>query len=646
MRWLWAGALTCVCLVSCGGDDGGGGSHTGGKAGTGATGGGGTSGSGGTGATGATGGTSGGSGGTGGSAGTCAQASECPVPAQECLEAACVAGSCGTAPLAVGTPAKTQVAKDCQRVDCDGAGATQIANDDTDIDDDGNPCTVDGCSAGAPVHTPVAVGTACNSTGQCDAQGQCVECLTATDCGAATDCAAPSCDNGKCGVKNSAVGTPVALQTSGDCKLKVCDGSGGAQEQTDATDVPDDSNTCTTDSCVNGAPTHTPQAGAACGTSGVCNSQGQCVGCNSPADCTGTDDFCKTKICTNNVCGVAFTAANTPLPGASQAAGDCVTLVCNGSGASQPIAAPSDVPVDGNACTLDQCSGSTPQNPPESAGTACTTGGGKVCDGAGQCVGCNTAADCAAPSGFPCVVATCTSAKQCGTSNAAANTPCGGGTCASGVAQLQDKCDGSGACVDGGSANCTPYVCGPTACTSSCANDNGCASSFACDTGLAVCTNGPKCTDYCNTIMANCTGTNQQYFSLAACLASCADLPKGATTDTGGDSVGCRTYHAVNAASGPVVHCPHAGPGGAGVCGPNCDGFCNIALAACTGANQVYSSMAQCLTECATFPTSPTYNSSVTTGNSFACRMYHLTNATLSPAIHCSHIGAASPVCQ
>ena len=131
---------------------------------------------------------------------------------------------------------------------------------------------------------------------------------------------------------------------------------------------------------------------------------------------------------------------------------------------------------------------------------------------------------------------------------------------------------------------------------------------------------------------AACTGTNQQYFSLQACLQTCAKLPKGSASDVGGNSVGCRTYHAGAAVSGPVVHCPHAGPTGAGVCGGNCESFCTVALATCTGANQVYSSMSQCTAECATFNTSPAYNASITTGNSFACRMYHLTNATLDPA--------------
>jgi hypothetical protein len=634
MRWV-VGVLVVSCvLFACGGDDASNGTKSGGGSGGGAASGG--AGSGGTSGTGA----SGGTGGSGGASG-CSSASECPAPASECSQAACKNGACGEEPVASGTPVSSQTAGDCQIEVCDGAGSTQTANDDTDIPDDGDPCTTDTCNAGAPQNTPLAVGTACNGAGYCDAQGACVACLVDSDCGTATDCATPTCVSGACSTSFVADGTATSTQTAGDCKAEVCDGSGGVKTQDDDGDVPDDNNVCTTDSCSAGVASHVPSAGASCGT-GVCDSSGQCVGCTAPSDCPGTDDFCKTRTCASNVCGFSFTANGTALPAAQQTAGDCKTLACDGSGNAASSAAPSDVPVDGNECTSDVCTGSTPSNPPKSTGTSCAGG---VCNGAGACVGCITAADCGTPSGYPCVTATCTS-STCGTSNAAANTPCGGGTCSGGVATLQDKCDGAGACIDGGTQSCAPYVCGPSSCTSSCASDAGCAGGYACDTALAKCTNGPKCTDYCNTITANCTGSNQMYFSAQACVASCADLPKGAVSDTAGNSVGCRGYHAGLAAGDPVTHCPHASPAGAGVCGANCEGFCSIALLACTGAQQVYSSMSQCLTECGTFPTSPPYDASVTSGNSFACRMYHLTAATLDPATHCAHIGASSPVCQ
>ncbi len=575
---------------------------------------------------------------------TCRDPSDCSKPAGECWKATCAEGACGIAPVGAGTAVANQVAGDCKRVVCDGVGSTQSISDDTDIEDDANVCTTDGCSNGMRTHVPVPVGTAC-AAGFCDSVGGCAQCLVGANCGAATACAAPTCVDEKCGVSYSAAGMRLGTQTSGDCKVKVCDGQGGTQEQNDDTDLPNDDNPCTVDGCSNGAPTHTAQTGHTCGSNGVCSSEGKCVGCNSPNDCQGTDDFCKARTCVDGVCAFSFITAGTALPAAQQTAGDCLQKVCGEQGTVQSIAASSDVPVDGNPCTLDRCAGSTPENPGAPPGTACSSGGGTICDGNGACVQCLSPADCGTPAGSPCVVATCAN-HGCGTANAGAETVCGGGTCSGGIAELVDRCNGAGQCSDGGTRMCAPFICGASACMDSCVNDAGCVGGYSCDTGLASCTNGPKCTDYCNAIQMACTGTNLQYFSAAACLASCAALPRGVSGEGSGNTVGCRTTHAGYAVTAPDGHCLHAGPGGADVCGADCDGFCTIALAACKGAQQVYATKAQCLTECATFPTSPAYNASIMSGNSFACRMYHLTAATVDPINHCPHIPAASPVCH
>jgi hypothetical protein len=51
--------------------------------------------------------------------------------------------------------------------------------------------------------------------------------------------------------------------------------------------------------------------------------------------------------------------------------------------------------------------------------------------------------------------------------------------------------------------------------------------------------------------------------------------------------------------------------------------------------------------DCGMFSTTPTYNASITSGNSFACRMYHLTAAAgVDPVFHCPHIQLASATCQ
>src|SRR5690242_16049387 len=72
----------------------------------------------------------------------------------------------------------------------------------------------------------------------------------APECAAPADCAQPSdecmtatCDGGKCGVMAVADGTPLKMQTTGDCKTKQCT-AGMAADVDDDTDVSDDSNPC------------------------------------------------------------------------------------------------------------------------------------------------------------------------------------------------------------------------------------------------------------------------------------------------------------------------------------------------------------------------------------------------------------------
>ncbi len=572
----------------------------------------------------------------------CSTADQCPATASECSARVCEGGFCGTAPVAAGTPAKTQALEDCKHIQCDGAGSSQTVPDDDDFKNDNKPCTTDSCSMGMRLHDPLPVGTSCGETGVCDEDGECVECLNATECGTATECATPVCAQGMCDFDFAANGTPLAVQTAGDCKVEVCDGNGQTALENDDGDVFDDSNPCTLDACSMGMGTHDPQPGTPCGVNGTCNDLGQCVGCLAPGDCPGTDDFCKTRTCVDNVCDFDFTAPNTPLPAADQITGNCVTAVCDGMGLVQPQLTPSDVLVDGNECTLDQCVGGNPMNPDAPPGAMCSMGG-SVCDGMGDCVGCNSPADCPDPAGA-CQVASCV-ANTCGSQNAMDGTVCAAASCSSGTAQLADTCQ-SGTCADGGSQPCSPYVCGPSACTTTCASDPGCAGGFTCDVGLQECTAGPTCTAYCEAIEDNCTAGNDQYFSLAACLESCSHIPDGNAADMVGNTVGCRTYHAGVAAGDPVTHCHHAGPTGAGVCGSPCDSFCTIAMGACTGANQAFPSMADCQTACSGFDMGPAYSATSSNGDSYACRMYHLTNAAVDPAGHCSHIAANSPTCQ
>lgn len=179
-----------------------------------------------------------------------------------------------------------------------------------------------------------------------------------------------------------------------------------------------------------------------------------------------------------------------------------------------------------------------------------------------------------------------------------------------------------------------------------------------------------NCANYCSKIMTNCTAGNTQYATMNHCLGSCAKMTLGAITDMTNNTVGCRSYHADNAVrqgQTPETHCPHAGPGGAAIaptgplpstCGDACTSFCTLNIATCgsteapiTGITPRYQNVQACMTACGNFSKAKPYavSPATPTGDSLACRLYHLTNAAQQYAsaspnlmmvdIHCSHAG-------
>jgi len=95
--------------------------------------------------------------------------------------------------------------------------------------------------------------------------------------------------------------------------------------------------------------------------------------------------------------------------------------------------------------------------------------------------------------------------------------------------------------------------------------------------------------------------------------------------------------------SGPVDSGTDAGPTDSGAVdmGPTaatCATYCAANLAACTGANVQYDSMANCMAECTAFAW-PAGMPGATDGNSLECRVYHTTAAVAMPGMHCPHAG-------
>ena len=158
----------------------------------------------------------------------------------------------------------------------------------------------------------------------------------------------------------------------------------------------------------------------------------------------------------------------------------------------------------------------------------------------------------------------------------------------------------------------------------------------------------PLCERYCDTVATACTGTNEQFASLDACLAVCERLDPGSPGDVAGNTVECRLARAQLAQrTGEAAnYCSSAGPGGAGACGEDCEGFCALMAETCPAAMGTYE---ECLPVCATVPNlagppdNVTYNTSVQDGNSVQCRLFHVTAATLDPIAHCVHAAGLAP---
>lgn len=157
---------------------------------------------------------------------------------------------------------------------------------------------------------------------------------------------------------------------------------------------------------------------------------------------------------------------------------------------------------------------------------------------------------------------------------------------------------------------------------------------------------GPSCEQYCELVADHCAGEFSQYSGTTACEATCAFIAPGTEDDMLGNTVGCRIHHTILAGEQPDPHCFHAGPAGDGTCGATCESFCTIALQACTGDNAVWPNAEACIADCTMFAEDPKYSESLPDADTYACRLKHLTLASLQPDVHCPHIALNSAVCQ
>jgi hypothetical protein len=164
-----------------------------------------------------------------------------------------------------------------------------------------------------------------------------------------------------------------------------------AADVRDAPDVPD-----ARDVPIDAAPDAPADNG--CGALALCS--GACVNTQTSvahcgacgAACPGVDSECRRRTCIGGVCGSANTASGVAL--AAQTARDCRRAACDGAGGVAQLPDDGDLPVDGNACTLDVCASGVASNPPTPVGRGCGAGA-MLCNGAGACVDCVSGSDCA-----------------------------------------------------------------------------------------------------------------------------------------------------------------------------------------------------------------------------------------------------------
>jgi hypothetical protein len=219
-------------------------------------------------------------------AGTCVECvapQTCPGQDTECQARTCVGNACGIVYATAGKPVAAQTAGDCQESQCDGAGAVVPVPSGADLPVDGNQCTDDVCTAGAPSNPASSPGATCDQSGGqvCSGAGTCVECVVPQTCpGQNTECQYRTCVMNACGLQFTAAGTDVMAQTAGDCHVNECNGAGGVTTSVDDADVPVDASDCTANVCTAGAASNPllPQ-GTACAQGGgsVCTAAGQCV---------------------------------------------------------------------------------------------------------------------------------------------------------------------------------------------------------------------------------------------------------------------------------------------------------------------------------------------------------------------------------
>jgi hypothetical protein len=252
----------------------------------------------------------------------------------------------------------------------------------------------------------------------------------------------------------------------------VCDGQGDERSDVDDTDVLDDDNDCTEDTCDQGTPQNEDLAAKTACTSNngrVCDGAGLCVECVDADDCPNDGDLCQSNECVPEQCGNDTqdpdeTDVDCGGPTCGPCADDqkclvdddCLSGVCDPTALTCTAPACDDTVVNGDETDVD-CGGSCPndckwnqscKSPDDCIGGACTGStcsatctdteknasetdvdcGGAVCDGCANGEDCVANTDCLSNicTGNKCAADPCTNTTKDGSET---DVDCGGGTC-------------------------------------------------------------------------------------------------------------------------------------------------------------------------------------------------------------------------
>eukprot|EP00040_Diaphanoeca_grandis_P019366 m.102203 g.102203 ORF g.102203 m.102203 type:complete len:2059 (-) comp27392_c1_seq4:256-6432(-) len=184
----------------------------------------------------------------------------------------------------------------------------------------------------------------------------------------------------------------------------------------------------------------------------------------------------------------------------------------------------------------------------------------------------------------------------------------------------------------------------------------------ASEDGGGICVSRPTVNDFCNDHVATC-GADSSKFGWTD-SAQCATIMKqtipGATGATQDDTLECRMYHlgvakkvketsvSTTDKNNHIAHCTHASKDGGGVCigNPKSDAFCENLFDVCdgTGWSSGWEDEAACTNKSVAGSANRMVAGSAgaTSGNTLACRIYHLREARYSSDVgaktaHCNH---------